>query len=102
MLKTPPVGFIRQTVLNMKVVRIYFQIQVYVGSGILADARKLIEKKRGGMSHPTDCSKNCVMKLRNESCCKLDRQRGCRSKRSAFLIGWHCGLDIDMRGDKTG
>ena len=71
MLQTPPVGFIRQTVLNVKVVRIYFQIQVYVGSVILANARELIGKKKGGgMSHPTDCSKNCVMKLRNESCCK--------------------------------
>ena len=48
MLQTPPVGFIRQTVLNVKVVRIYFQIQVYVRSVILADARELIEKKREG------------------------------------------------------
>ena len=48
-------------------------------------------------STPTDCSKNSVVKSRNESCCKLDRRRGRSyaviSTISVFLIGWHWIID---------
>ena len=104
MLLYAPVWFIRQSALNMKVVR-DGQISRIVGTSRGGSTLRFrskttrfrpwavrkattsgvsnwlvpesIEKiRREGMSHPSDCSKNSDMKPRNESCCKLDRRRG--------------------------
>jgi hypothetical protein len=47
-----------------------------IGGVVLADTRVDRKNHREGMSHPTDCSKNSVMKPRNESSCKLEKRKG--------------------------